>query len=61
MPREVVQVAVTAGQQETGRYGIGVLGGLIALRTSTAFVDEPGSLWSETVLLDLEQSGIEGG
>lgn len=60
MPREVVEVTIATGQQETCRYGIGVLGGLIALRTPTSFVDEPGSLGPEAVLLDLEQSGIEG-
>jgi len=49
--------------QPQGPYYLGgwSFGGLVAFRAPTALVNEPGSFGPEAVLLDLEQSGIEGG
>ena len=59
VPREVIEVAVAAGQQETRGDGIRVLGRLVAFGATAAFVNEAGSLWPEAVFLDFKKPGIE--
>ena len=60
MPREVIEMTIAAGQQKTRGNGIRILGRLVAFGATAAFVNEAGSLRPEAVLLDLEQTGIEG-
>ena len=60
VPREVVEVAIAAGQEETRRNGIGIFRGLVTLGATAPLVDEAGSLRAEAVFLDLEQPRVEG-
>jgi hypothetical protein len=60
VPREIVEVTVAAGQQETCGDSIRVLGRLVAFGATAAFVNKAGSLRPEAVLLDFEQTGIKG-
>ncbi|MNU08984.1 hypothetical protein D3C72_2552900 [compost metagenome] len=54
VPREVVEVAISAGQQETSGDGVSILSRFITFRSAATFVNKAGSLRSVAVLLDLE-------
>ena len=57
-PREIVEVPRPACEQETRRYRIGIPSRFIALRTLTAFMDEPCHFWTKPMFLAIEQAGI---
>jgi hypothetical protein len=59
VPREIVEVASAAGEQETGRNGIGVAWRRISARTTTPPMDEPRELVTEPVRLEFKEAGIE--
>ena len=61
VPWEIVQVAISASEQETRRNGVRVLGAKVTLRSLTSLVDEPGVLRPKPVFLDLEQTEIDFG
>ena len=61
VPRKIVQMAVSAGQQEAGGNGVGIPGGLIAFRTFAVLVHESRPFRTEPVFLAFEKAEIVGG
>jgi hypothetical protein len=58
MPGKIVQVAVSASQQETGGDSVGIPCGLIAFRAFTVFVHEPRPFGTKPVFLAFEEAEI---
>ena len=61
MPREVVEMSVSAGQQKASGNRIGVLGGLVTFRALAVFVNESSPFRSKPVFLAFEKAKVVRG